>query len=222
MALHKTQNRVCVYCGEIGTTNDHVPPENLFPIPRPNDLITVPSCLRCNNGFSRDDEHFRTIIACDEESAGHPQAQRLWSGKILRQLHRAGGKGGGAAIPELIRQSFGSAANVTQAQVCASECRIARVLIRIVEALHYEETGERVPTGWEVRVNLSPDFTACDGLGGARRLFESTPGFCGRDIGDGVFSYRMVRLPNQEHAHAWFLQFFAKRAFLSSTGPRQA
>jgi hypothetical protein len=43
-------------------TKDHVPPENLFPKPRPANLITVPCCRRCNGGFSKLDEQFRAFI----------------------------------------------------------------------------------------------------------------------------------------------------------------
>ena len=44
-------------------TRDHVPPENLFPKPKPSNLITVPCCKTCNEGFSKLDEQFRAFVS---------------------------------------------------------------------------------------------------------------------------------------------------------------
>ena len=55
----------CAYCGGLANTNDHVIPKNLYPISirKQNvQLLTVPSCYKCNAGFSDDEEHFRNII----------------------------------------------------------------------------------------------------------------------------------------------------------------
>ena len=47
----------CVYCNEHEKeTDDHVPPKSFYPKPRPFDLITVPSCLRCNQGLGKDED----------------------------------------------------------------------------------------------------------------------------------------------------------------------
>ena len=66
----------CVYCGEIATTKDHVPPKNLFQKPRPK-LIKVPSCSSCNNYPSKDDEYFRNILLNDDRIREHPEAKGL-------------------------------------------------------------------------------------------------------------------------------------------------
>ena len=44
-------------------TKDHLPPTNLFPKPKPNNLITVPCCAPCNAGFSKLDEQFRVFVS---------------------------------------------------------------------------------------------------------------------------------------------------------------
>ena len=54
----------CYLCGaREKLTKDHVPPKNLFPLPRPKNLITVPCCERCNSGFSKADERFRVYVS---------------------------------------------------------------------------------------------------------------------------------------------------------------
>jgi hypothetical protein len=44
-------------------TSDHLPPKNLFPKPKPTNLITVPCCASCNGGFSKLDEQFRVFVS---------------------------------------------------------------------------------------------------------------------------------------------------------------
>src|SRR5258706_567449 len=64
----------CVYCGAEGkVTDDHVPPKNLFPDDFA-DLIEVPACFECNNGFAKDDEYFRTMLVFREDVREHPAA----------------------------------------------------------------------------------------------------------------------------------------------------
>lgn len=54
----------CYLCrGTENLTRDHVPPENLFPKPKPSNLITVPCCKSCNAGFSKLDEQFRVFVS---------------------------------------------------------------------------------------------------------------------------------------------------------------
>jgi len=55
----------CAYCGGEANTDDHVIPKNLYPKSIRNQnvqLLTVPSCKKCNEGFSDDEEHFRNIL----------------------------------------------------------------------------------------------------------------------------------------------------------------
>lgn len=55
---------------------DHVPPKGLFPRPLPNDLLTVPCCIRCNGEKSRDDEFFRLIATMGINPP--PEAERVF------------------------------------------------------------------------------------------------------------------------------------------------
>jgi len=79
----------CIYCGS--TTNlskDHIPPKCLFPSPAPNNLITVPSCVRCNKSYSKDEEYFRIQISSLAGTEHHPDAHTLFTTKIIRGLER--------------------------------------------------------------------------------------------------------------------------------------
>ena len=73
---------ICYLCRKrSGVTSDHVPPKNLFPRPRPSNLITVPCCRECNNRFSKHDEYFRLFASCciNRSSEGHA----IWQQRVV-------------------------------------------------------------------------------------------------------------------------------------------
>lgn len=77
----------CAICGiREATTSDHVPPKGVFPKPRPNDLVTVPSCFQCNNSSSKQDEEFRVFLSL-QLGMETPTTRKLWKEGALRSLH---------------------------------------------------------------------------------------------------------------------------------------
>src|SRR5262245_21112273 len=84
---------ICGYCGRAeATTRDHIPPKAIFLVPRPSDLITVPSCASCNHGASDSDELFRAYLSLhvglDTPSTGQLWAEALRGVGHNRRLHR--------------------------------------------------------------------------------------------------------------------------------------
>ena len=76
--MSRTHADICAYCGSPSpTTRDHIPPKGVFPSPRPDDLITVPSCAACNQGASGTDEFFRTFLSLRVGVDTAPTS-RLW------------------------------------------------------------------------------------------------------------------------------------------------
>jgi len=67
---------LCVYCGEPATTEDHVPPKNLFPS-NTTGILKVPACLSCNRGSSKDDEFFRGILVNDDRIYQNSEASEI-------------------------------------------------------------------------------------------------------------------------------------------------
>jgi 5-methylcytosine-specific restriction endonuclease McrA len=81
----KRDRSLCIYCGAAeDLTVDHVPPKNLFPKPRPSDLITVPACRTCNKSYERDDDYFRLAMTVLGEA--NPVAGQLWREKGVSRL----------------------------------------------------------------------------------------------------------------------------------------
>ncbi len=53
----------CVYCAVLADSKDHAPPKCLMLPPLPSNLMTLPACKKCNNGFSFDENVVRAFIS---------------------------------------------------------------------------------------------------------------------------------------------------------------
>ena len=70
---------ICTYCGKSAKlTSDHIPPKNLFPKPRPTNLVTVRACRKCNKSASKDDEYFRLMSIIRNDVYEQPGVAELW------------------------------------------------------------------------------------------------------------------------------------------------
>lgn len=85
--MSKDRADICGYCGDPSpTTRDHIPSRGISPTPRPDDLITVPSCTSCNQGASTNDERFRAYLSL-HVGVDTPSTSRLWE-RTLRGIRR--------------------------------------------------------------------------------------------------------------------------------------
>jgi len=71
----KSTEQPCVYCGEPGTTGDHVPPQSYFdkPLPTKPSIPQVPSCEDCQKRFKKAEDYVRTIVilgGAEQSTAG--------------------------------------------------------------------------------------------------------------------------------------------------------
>lgn len=85
----RTKIAQCAYCGnKEETTRDHVISRSLFPNSyKKRNVITAPSCLKCNKGFSPDEEYFR-IFVCGAAVEHSQQADDLFFSKVRRCIQR--------------------------------------------------------------------------------------------------------------------------------------
>jgi hypothetical protein len=69
---------ICALCGiRPATTREHVPAQQLWDPPRPNDLITVPACELCNKGTQKDDDYFRATLSLINEPTPSAALERV-------------------------------------------------------------------------------------------------------------------------------------------------
>lgn len=222
-----TLEAVCAYCGgHQNVTHDHVPPRNLFPKPRPNDLITVPACQRCHSSTSKDDEYFRLKL-CMSDQVGHHPGARANRETIFRSLSRSEAAG--------LRKSFLSDIRVVQLRTQAGlhlgkrlafdvnlQC-IQRVVERTVRGLFFHVTGQRLHPDYDVAVHSDDTLREKpeEVLEELRQtilipLARIPP----KVIGNGVFMYRFHITNGDPFLSVWALTFYGQVAFLALTGPR--
>lgn len=70
----------CLYCkcgfgGDVLPSVDHVPSKTLLRKPYPPNLPTVSACVRCNSGFSADEQYVRVFLGCVIAGSTDPDAQ---------------------------------------------------------------------------------------------------------------------------------------------------
>ena len=87
----------CIHCGGPAETRDHSPSKVFLDEPYPENLPVCPSCLRCNNALSIDEEYLACFLECvlagDVDSASFQRSRiaRLLDGKpaLLERLRKS-------------------------------------------------------------------------------------------------------------------------------------
>lgn len=147
----------CAYCGAPATTRDHIPPKKLFPKPWPDDLITVPACLKCNNPASKDDEYFIWMMTISAKAVGleaeRARKQRLTPDRERRRrmARRVVDNSGVYDVVTPAGLYLGRSRGYTVDLV-----RVSRVLERVVRGLYFLERQIPVPAGASVNAFADP------------------------------------------------------------------
>src|SRR4051812_34621692 len=77
---------LCYLCGErSATTNDHVPPQCLFPSTAEFRGFELPACGECNQRFSKDDEYFCDVLTMVSDNE---DAKQVFHEKTLPSITR--------------------------------------------------------------------------------------------------------------------------------------
>ena len=199
----------CYLCGSSNpTTRDHVPPKGFFPEPRPSNLITVPCCERCNNGFSLDDDAVRAWFCM---GLGHSAAadwiieNKLFPSTFTRsrafcQQIRS------SMIDALIHDEDGRPTKVVQYPMDRE--RTERFVIRTTKGLlkHYFPNYDSSQDRWFAH-HLGLNFSE---LARFELLRDKLP--CIDRRGDGVLTYRFGFLADGKTG-MWFLVFYDTAIF---------
>lgn len=83
------QKGFCVHCGGPTQSVDHAPSKVFLDLPHHDHMPSLPSCVKCNNGFSGDEEYLACFIEC--VVCGTSDPEQLSRDKIKRALRRNGG-----------------------------------------------------------------------------------------------------------------------------------
>lgn len=213
--MSKDLAEICGFCGTTApTTRDHVPPKSIFPTPRPNDLITIPSCPVCNQGASESDELFRSYLSL-HVGLDTPATKRLWFEALRgvrhnRRLHRSL-----VANMQKLLLTTPSGIVYGQAHGAPWDSKVHDITIeRIIRGLyfhHYREVlGSRVIVECHWYRELSPN------------LLEATAECEQRSVGADQFVYRFGRASDSPLHSIWLFQFHQRHSAGGHRTPAQA
>lgn len=181
---------LCVYCGAVATTRDHVPPRSLLEKPFPPNLRTVPSCLGCNRGASKDEEYFLALIA-QVSLSPHIAAKLAPGGSIDRAFVRS------PALEELFLASMGVDEETGKPFIRPNFSRVGRVVKKIAVGLFALRYGW-VPPAEDVGAAQLYPYELRDDRPLPYFISTFTEGFQSKrwkSVQVGVFSYIFVRDP---------------------------
>ena len=202
----------CAFCGfEKPITRDHLPPKGIFPTPKPHDLITVPCCEDCREGWSADDEYFRFAVVSACAGLGIESADAA-NQTLLRSLSRPQQAGFAARVRESLRSieivSPGGIYLADAGGIQIDKRRIDRVADRIIRGLYWHERHYPVPEHYEVmnRAQQAGLNAIFDSLGEVKFAEHRT-------VGNGMFQYTFAATDDDPDSMVWLSLFFGALPF---------
>jgi hypothetical protein len=214
MASHENNTtQVCYFCGVPATSEDHLPPSCIFPDPKPNNRISVPSCELHNSAQSKEDEYFRWFVAT---ASGESQvAEALIKDKVVRQFRQK---------PKLLQAimkhsryaEIKTPSGLYLGKAPAFEFkrdRIQSVITRITKGFFCHFYGERLPDNYVIK-----DFLLNPQLDEVQKfLLLQIPL---HEIGTGVFSFRFQSDISDPNFTAWLYMFYDRTLIATLTDKR--
>jgi hypothetical protein len=204
----------CVYCNERDNeTDDHVPPKSFYPKPRPSNLITVPSCLLCNQGLGKDEEFFLATFMFSH--AGVSDAgKKLWAQKLRRTYEKNTG------LKRKIAENLSYSDLTTPAGIFLGrgmtinidEKRFENVVNKILKGLYYFEYKETLSNDTIIRTLFLNDD---DRFNAAKANIKDLK--TGSKSWEGIFEYKFNRLANSSSCSIWLFRFWGHACFWSVT-----
>lgn len=217
---------LCAFCGSMeDLSKDHVPPKNLFPKPRPSDLITVSACSKCHSRTSKDDEYFRLNLCFRDDIGKHSSARANWD-SIFRSLKREEAKGlRNMFLNNLINIRLYTPLGIDVERGFAYNVdmnRIRSVVERTVRGLFFAESCQSLEYNNEIRIYSDDDLEiqppdVIEQL--IQKILVPLHSIPLKKIGNEVFIYRHQIMSENPIYSVWFVSFYSKISFLCMTGP---
>lgn len=214
----------CVYCGKKRTiTDDHIPPKNIFSRPRPDNLITVPSCHICNNDSSLDDEYFWITMSVRQDVYNHPDISQN-KDVINRAINHPN--------KYKFRQSLENSIEVCNAfsnsglylgkkhYLNVHLERLNRVVERIIKGLYFHHTHSILSNECITIAYITDCFISFEGTEiweKIKDLFEILQYEQTNIIGNNIFEYKFKIVSDDNKNSLWILKFYNKVYFAGAT-----
>lgn len=202
---------ICVYCGEPADTRDHIPSKNLFKGFSAITPITVPSCKRCNNELSQDEEYFRNLLGSLLYEVS-PTATALFDNQISRSVRRRPALGR-SMFEKMSLVDVYSEGGIYLGKKTAlrfekkDHQRVFKVLDKYIKGLYFHHFKKIVPKDWALKhFWITPKLE--------RQLIPKAKSLNWRVLKENIFVYGFNWVPETRQS-IWILVFFGKPMFFS-------
>lgn len=193
----------CAYCGKTcKVTEDHIPPQCIFPKPRTTGLIKVPCCEPCRVGWSKDDEEFRRFVWSADGAEQHPSFEKA-ANSIISSIQRPEANGYASRVMNSMEDLEAySEADIflgIKPTMRLDWPRIEGVLKRIVRGLFFLKNKQLIPDDHELIIK-SPGEKLGYELN--KILFTQIDNICGR-----TFCYWLHEPEDAKTSSLWLMSF---------------
>lgn len=204
--------KICYLCGgsDVGLEEDHLPPKSLFQEKYWSNLIKVPICEECHDGFKnqhdKDIECFRDYVTLWAGKNAPDEIQhkreRSW---LSRPKHKDG-------TERNVERGWGKTKSglIVPVKVLKAEMkRINPVLEHIARGYHFSRFEERIPGNAKVIILKEPfDRKVKPAVDEYYRMTVED------DMGmPNLFTFRFSYLQNGCNESIWFFRFYNKVLF---------
>ncbi|TYQ25934.1 hypothetical protein PseudUWO311_13375 [Pseudanabaena sp. UWO311] len=183
-------------------TEDHIPPQCIFPKPRTTSLIKVDCCESCRKGWSKDDEEFRRFVWSAEGAEKHPSCDKAVDSifSSIRRLESKHYKNRVVnSLEDVEAYSEGGIFLGIKPATKLEWHRIEGVLKRIVKGLFFLRNSHLIPNDHELIIKI-PDLELGNEL--SRLPFEEIDNIC-----DGIFRYWLYEQNDGSSTSLWLMSF---------------
>ena len=183
-------------------TDDHIPPQCIFPRPRTTGLIKVPCCEPCRKGWSKDDEEFRRFVWSAEGVEKHPSFEKA-ADSVISSIKKPEAKSYRNRVLSSIEDiEVYSEAGIflgIQPRMKLEWHRIEGVLRRIVRGLFFLKNKQLIPEDHELIIKI-PDVKLGNEIN--KFPFKQIANIC-----DGTFRYWLYESNDEKSSSLWLMSF---------------
>lgn len=196
----------CYLCNSTeNLTKDHIPPKNLFPSPKPTNLITIWCCKKCNGKFSLIDESFRvfTSSVINRSRSG----EWIWNNKVMDSSFKRSPKLKQSTIKSLVPlQAEINGINVQETGMTYPVKKTKEYLVRLTKGFtkHFNPEINYSHANFKVS-NIIPNQQIVDML--YRKFFYV-------EKGDGVFRMWRMFVKDMGAKSIWVYVFYDGLMFM--------
>jgi len=205
---------------------EHVIPKSLFSKNNRQAMVTVPSCVECNNSFGKDVEYFKNMILIREDVVNQPTAKYLVDtvSRALTRDHKM------KSTKELL-ETTKDVDVITPAGIYLGKKKtykidietICRVVERSIRGLYYSHTKQVVPLYYTIRVvekSLFEDLNDHDKsfIIGVESYLKNIQE---HSLGNGTVKYKFIVPEANDPRSIWKVAFYKNVIFWGGiTNPR--